>query len=102
MQRFARLQNVTIKGNRVKSAGEMVNPDDIRINDKPIQFPSKYALLWIVWSIRSGSHFFVPLSISIMLHKPRGYVTSRKREIESKIIYDLLPVRTCLTWLRGL
>lgn len=26
-----------------------------------------------------------------MLHKPRGYVCSRKRETESKIIYDLLP-----------
>lgn len=26
-----------------------------------------------------------------MLHKPRGYVCSRKREGDSKIIYDLLP-----------
>lgn len=27
----------------------------------------------------------------IILHKPRGYVCSRVRENESKIIYDLLP-----------
>jgi 16S rRNA U516 pseudouridylate synthase RsuA-like enzyme len=35
----------------------------------------------------------ISYSLYIALHKPRGYVTSRARDAETKIIYDLLPVR---------
>lgn len=58
-----------MNGKRVKPK-EHVDVKDVRIDGKPLQYAE---------------------TLHIMLHKPRGYVCSRVRESESKMIYDLLP-----------
>jgi 16S rRNA pseudouridine516 synthase len=60
---------VTVNGKRVKAA-DHVNVKDVRVAGNPLQYPE---------------------TLHIMLHKPRGYVCSRVREAEAKMIYDLLP-----------
>lgn len=60
---------VTVKGQRVKPDTH-VDVKDILVGGNPLQYPE---------------------TLHIMLHKPRGYVCSRVRESEAKMIYDLLP-----------
>lgn len=60
---------MTVNGKRVKPK-DHVNVKDVLVGGKPLQYPE---------------------TLHIMLHKPRGYVCSRVRESEAKMIYDLLP-----------
>uniref|UniRef100_A0A6B2LC90 Uncharacterized protein n=1 Tax=Arcella intermedia TaxID=1963864 RepID=A0A6B2LC90_9EUKA len=69
-------KNHVLVNNQKMKASEYVFPEDITINGTPISFP--YPLY-------------------IVLHKPRGYVCSAKREQkDGKIVYDLLPE----TWIQ--
>lgn len=55
----------------VKSSGHRVFPSHVRLNDKPLQY-------------------LQPLTL--MLHKPVGYVCSHERDTEdAKLVFDLLP-----------
>lgn len=60
---------MTVNGKKPKP-GDIVDVTDVLIGGKPIQHPG---------------------CLHLALHKPRGYVCSRVREFESKMIYDLLP-----------
>ena len=60
---------VTVNGKRVKPK-QHAEVKDVRVDGKPLQYAE---------------------TLHILLHKPRGYVCSRVRESEAKMIYDLLP-----------
>jgi 16S rRNA pseudouridine516 synthase len=68
---FIAKNNVMVKGMRPNNVGQLVNPQDVSLGGKPLEYPGL---------------------LHIAMNKPRGYVCSRDREgKDHKLIYDLLP-----------
>ncbi|KYQ90010.1 hypothetical protein DLAC_08585 [Tieghemostelium lacteum] len=70
VQYYLNTNRVTVFGKKVDTPNARVNPDDIKIDGKPLQ--------------NLGP-------ISIALHKPKGYISSTVPDGEHKVIYELLP-----------
>jgi 23S rRNA pseudouridine2605 synthase len=68
-----------------------VRAGDVSVNGKVINLPS--------WRVDPGKDVIevdkkrlsMPATVVIMLHKPRGFVTTSSDELSRKTVYDLLP-----------
>jgi 16S rRNA pseudouridine516 synthase len=70
-QDFIKKNKITVKGKTVLSGSELVNPNDLYMGDSPLPYPNE---------------------LYIMMHKPRGYTSSRERDSQSdQIVFDILP-----------
>jgi pseudouridine synthase len=65
--------SIAINGKPVQLGGRVINSDTVSLNGKPI--------------MRKNSFTYV------ILHKPRGYVCSRKQQGDAPTIYSLLPAK---------
>lgn len=63
--------SVTINGNPVELGGRVVDTDVVSVNGKPVVQKNNFTYM--------------------MLHKPRGYVCSRKQQGDTPTIYSLIP-----------
>lgn len=75
---------------------DIIYPPAVRMNSTPLEFVNKFFFFFKLFFgflkikfVKSGKR------LSIVLHKPPGYVCTHAREDpESKIVFDLLPVRS--------
>ena len=86
LQTFIRKNRITLFGqSKFPKLEEKVDPTQIQINGQLLEALPPYEIHSIVTKM---------FRFSIAVHKPPGYICSRKREAKSdKLVFDLLPVQ---------